>query len=148
MPTAPVLDHDALRGLGEQLESSEILCGFLRRYLALLDQRLGRLERSLACADQEGWMDAVLSLKTSSTMAGAQALAQEADDLQRESVRCPSWSAPVGSPPSRSLTAATVPDGPALTRRVQRMAQLRALAAETARQLQNFLQQRDGAPSS
>lgn len=131
MPTTPVLDDDALHRLGEQLGSADVLCGFLRRYLALLDQRIARLEHALDCSDQEDWMDAVLSLKTSSAMAGAQALAQTAADLQQESVSCPSWCAPAQSSAR----------GAGSTRRAEYMACLRRLAAETAGQLRHFLRQ-------
>lgn len=136
MPTAPVLDDDALARLGEQLGDSDLLCEFLRDYLALLDQRIARLEHALTVADQTEWMDAVLSLKTSSTMAGARALAAQAADLQQESAACPSWCA--------SVTPASAAPGTAPTRRTERMACLRRLAAETARQLRTFLQQFSG----
>jgi len=139
MATPPVLDGDALHRLGEQLGSSDVLCGFLRHYLALLDQRIARLERALTCSDQDDWLDAVLSLKTSSAMAGAQALAEQAADLQQESARCPSWQGPAVCVEGRSLAAAAAARGAVLTRRAERMACLRRLAAETARQLRIFL---------
>ena len=123
MPTAPVLDDGVLRRLGEQLGDADILCRFLDRYLALLDQRLARLEHALSAADQAGWADAVLSLKTSSEMAGAQALAEQAADLQQETVE-----------------DATEAPGGVLCRRADLMACLRGLAAETARQLRAFLE--------
>lgn len=131
MSTAPVLDGAALRRLGEQLGDSDLLCGFLRRYLLLLDRRIDRLEHAHSCADQEDWVDAVLSLKTASVMAGARALAEQADVLQRESAACPSWAAPIAS----SAPA------PAAVRRLEHMACLRRLASATARQLDDFVQQ-------
>ncbi|MGP5640550.1 Hpt domain-containing protein [Brachybacterium tyrofermentans] len=123
MPTVPVLDCDVLRRLGEQLGDVDILCRFLDRYLALLDQRLARLEHALTVSDQAGWADAVLSLKTSSEMAGARALAARAEDLQQE-----------------SMEDATGAPGVVLTRRADLLACLRRLAAETARQLHAFLE--------
>ncbi|MDN5900460.1 MAG: Hpt domain-containing protein [Brachybacterium sp.] len=126
MSTAVILDDDALHHLGEQLGDSGILCGFLDRYLALLEQRIARLERALAAADRDDWIDAVLSLKTSSAMAGAQALTEEAARLQRESACWPWWCTP---------TRASV------TRRAECISGLRRLAAETARQLRAFLLQ-------
>lgn len=130
MPTAPVLDHEALHRLGEELREPQIFCGFLHRYIALLDQRLARLDHALSAADHDGWMDAVLSLKTSSAQAGAHALADHAAELQQDAAPCPSW----------SVTPCT-----AALYRTGRMASLRATAAETTRQLRLFLQQFCGA---
>lgn len=150
MSTPPVLDDDALQRLGEQLGDSDALCGFLRRYLALLDQRIARLDRALKSADQSDWMDAVLSLKTSSAMAGALALADQAAELQHESASCPSWHAPAasaafaGSVESLAGPAGGTSAGPASTRRAELMACLRRLAEETSRQLRIFLHQAGG----
>ena len=84
MPTTatPVLDEQVLAQLAEELEDRHVLVGFLRRYLRLLDHRLHRIEDALTARDAEAWMDAVLSLKTASAMAGATALSQAAADLQ------------------------------------------------------------------
>ncbi|WP_313821881.1 Hpt domain-containing protein [Citricoccus sp.] len=125
MTTAPVLDTDALGRLGEQLGDTDMLCGFIRRYEAMLDQRVERLQRALSAQDHEDWMDAVLSLKTSSAMAGAQALSTLAARLQDDFANCPP--APVHWPGMDRLT--------------EIMGALRQLAAETARQLRLFLQQ-------
>lgn len=133
MPTAPVLDHQALRRLEAELGDADIFCGFLRRYIALLEKRLERLDHALSAADHDGWMDAVLSLRTSSAQAGAQALAERAADLQQDSAPCPSWSATRCS---------------AVVRRARSMTCLHALAAETARQLRVFLQQVPGVTRS
>ena len=123
MTAPPVLDTRALDRLGEQLGDADALCGFLRRYLAMLDERIARLERALRTEDHEGWMDAVLSLKTSSALAGAEALAAEAAALQ------------AGSPGGTSVTCASFGCGG------EAMAALRRLAGETARQLRAFLRQ-------
>lgn len=126
MTNAPVLDAVALRRLAEQLEDDDVLCEFLRRYLGMLDQRIDRLERALIAQDREDWMDAVLSLKTSSALAGAQALAAEAALLQEDAQAPPSGA-------SATRDAGTCRSGP--------MDGLRELAAETARQLRAALQQ-------
>lgn len=152
MSTTQVLDDAALHRLGEQLGDSDILCGFLRRYLALLDARIARLERALRAEDQDDWMDAVLSLKTSSSLVGAQALAERAAELQQEFAACPSWCAPPESTAhatpapgaSGASTAGPATTGSEIARRTERMACLRRLAAETARQLRVFLQQASG----
>ena len=127
MTTAPVLDTDALRRLGEQLDDADMLCGFIRRYVAMLDQRIQRLEHALSVQDHEDWMDAVLSLKTSSALAGARALAALATCLQEDFER------------RRSAPSAHWPAVHCLD---VSMKALRGLAAETARQLRIFLQQR------
>lgn len=124
MTTAPVLDTDALRRLSDELGDVDMLCGFIRRYVAMLDQRIERLERALAAQDHEGWMDAVLSLKTSSTLAGAQALADLAAGLQEDAEHRP---------------AASWARWSAAECRAEGMKILRGLAAETAHQLLVFL---------
>lgn len=136
MTTAHVLDDAALARLGEQLGDPDVLRRFLGRYLAMLEGRIDRLEQALAAADQDDWMDAVLSLKTSSSMAGAQALADQAAALQQRDAACPSWRAPVERP---------VPGGDR-TRRAAVIACLRALAAETAQQLRDFLRRLGSQP--
>lgn len=123
MTTPPVLDTEALSRLGEELGDTDALCGFLHRYIAMLDQRVDRLERALSAQDYEGWMDAVLSLKTSSALAGAEALALEAAALQE------------GSRGRTSVTCTAITCG------VEALAALRRLAAETSRQLRVFVQQ-------
>lgn len=123
MTTAPVLDTHVLSRLGQELGDIDTLCGFLRRYVAMLDQRIDRLERALSAQDREGWMDAVLSLKTSSALAGAEALAAEAAVLQEEAQ----------APTSVTCAAITCRDGA--------MELLRCLAQETACQLRIFLRQ-------
>lgn len=124
MTTAPVLDTDALRRLGDELGDKDILCGFLRRYVTMLDQRIDRLEHALAAQDHAAWMDAVLSLKTSSSLAGARALAEQAADLQAHA------GDPSPAAETRWSAAGCLAEG---------MAILRALAAETTRQVRLFL---------
>ncbi len=126
MTAAPVLDTEALRRLGDDLGDAEILGGFLRRFLALLEQRIERLERSLTAHDHESWMDAVLSLKTSSAQAGARALSELAARVEKAAER----------PPSPSWTAWCTSTG-----RCEGLRLLRDVAAETARQLRLFLDQ-------
>lgn len=90
----------------------------------MLNQRVERLQRALVARDHEDWMDAVLSLKTSSAMAGAEALSRLAATLQ-DDFAC--------RPP-------TPVRWPAMDRLTEIMECLRRLAAETARQLRLFLQ--------
>lgn len=125
MTHAPVVDTDALGRLGEDLGDAEMLCGFIRRYESMLDQRVERLQRALAAQDHEDWMDAVLSLKTASALAGAEALSRLAATLQES----------FGNRPP------TPGRWPARERLGEIMECLRRLAAETARQLRLFVQQ-------
>ncbi|MCY1157494.1 MAG: Hpt protein, partial [Citricoccus sp.] len=74
------------------------------------------------------WMDAVLSLKTSSAMAGAAALSQLAAELQDYLAKRPP--APVRWPMADCLESL--------------MARLRHLARETAHQLRLFLHRLSG----
>ncbi|GAB3812681.1 hypothetical protein GCM10028820_06140 [Tessaracoccus terricola] len=53
------------------------------RYADLLQTRIARVEHALAAHDLEDWHDAALSLRTSSTMAGAAALAELVSELQQ-----------------------------------------------------------------
>lgn len=119
-PPAPVLDIDALRVLGEELGDADVLCSFLRRYLSMLERRIERLEQALSIADRDGWMDAALSLKTSSAMAGAHALSEQVASLQEG--------------------FAALASGAARRCAAEGMACVRRIAAETARQLWLYLQ--------
>ncbi|MFQ6484497.1 hypothetical protein [Brachybacterium epidermidis] len=122
MATTPVLNTEALAGLGEQLGDDGILHSFLHRYLAMLGRRIDRLESALRAADHAASMDAVLSLKTSSALAGAQALAELSAALQEEYEQ---------GLPALSTAAA----GPW----AQRIRVLRETAEETACQLRSLL---------
>ncbi|MDI3329713.1 MAG: Hpt domain-containing protein [Micrococcus sp.] len=129
MTTAPVIDTDALGRLREQLGDPDVLCGFIRRYEALLDQRVERLHHALNAQDHDDWMDAILSLKTSSAMAGAAALSALAAELQDHLARRPPE--PIRWPVAESLESL--------------MTKLRHLARETAHQLRLFLDRLTGA---
>jgi HPt (histidine-containing phosphotransfer) domain-containing protein len=56
---------------------------FVQTFIALLPHRTERLRLTLTTGDLAGAMDAVLSLKTSSQMVGAERLASLALDLER-----------------------------------------------------------------
>lgn len=83
MTTVPVLDARVLGRLGQDLGDPALLCTFVDRYANLLESRILRVERALAAHDLEDWHDAALSLRTSSAMAGAAALAELVAELQR-----------------------------------------------------------------
>ena len=78
----PLVDPAALQDLGAQLDSPSVAKGFARDYTRMWDQRYRSLASALNRGDHAGSMDAVLSLKTSSTMVGGLRLAQLAGDLE------------------------------------------------------------------
>lgn len=121
--TAPVIDEHVLARLEEELEDRHILGEFLRRYLKLLDHRVDRLDHAITARDPEACMDALLSLKTSSAMAGAIALAQAAASVQ-DQLTVP--------PPGQE-------DWPEPQERAQIIADLHSVAEATRNHLVHFL---------
>lgn len=81
----PLVDQSVLDRLREELEDDEGYCRvFVGNFIECLPQRIGRLRLALTTGDLEGSVDAVLSLKTSSQMVGAERLASLAMDLEGE----------------------------------------------------------------
>jgi HPt (histidine-containing phosphotransfer) domain-containing protein len=81
----PLVDQSVLDRLREELEEDEGYCKvFVGNFIECLPQRIGRLRLALTTGDLEGSVDAVLSLKTSSQMVGAERLAGLAMDLEGE----------------------------------------------------------------
>jgi HPt (histidine-containing phosphotransfer) domain-containing protein len=80
--TAPLVDPSALQNLGEQLNSAAVAKGFARDYAQMWDQRYDSLATALHTRDQAAALDAVLSLKTSSSMVGGLRLAELAGELE------------------------------------------------------------------
>ena len=84
---APLMDPGALQNLGEQLNSATVARGFARDYAQMWEQRYASLADSLERRDSTAALDAVLSVKTSSSMVGGlrlAALATELEGLVRE----------------------------------------------------------------
>lgn len=83
--SGPLVDQAVLDRLREELEDDE---GYFRMFVAdfiqCLPQRISRLRLALTTGDLDGSMDAVLSLKTSSQMVGAERLAGLAIELESE----------------------------------------------------------------
>ncbi|MEW1812536.1 Hpt domain-containing protein [Pseudarthrobacter phenanthrenivorans] len=80
----PLLDPAVLEKLHEELEDGLGLWKvFVSNFIALLPTRIERLRVSLTTGDLTGSLDAVLSLKTSSQMVGAERLAGLALDLEQ-----------------------------------------------------------------
>jgi HPt (histidine-containing phosphotransfer) domain-containing protein len=81
---APLLDPAVLERLREELEGDEgVWRVFVQNFIGYLPERIERLRQTLTTGDFRGAMDAVLSLKTSSQMVGAERLAEMAIDLER-----------------------------------------------------------------
>ncbi|OAE03473.1 Hpt domain-containing protein [Arthrobacter sp. OY3WO11] len=81
----PLVDQSVLDRLREELEEDEGYCRvFVGNFIEYLPHRIGRLRLALTTGDLEGSVDAVLSLKTSSQMVGAERLAGLAMDLEGE----------------------------------------------------------------
>ncbi|MET4589412.1 Hpt domain-containing protein [Pseudarthrobacter sp. YS3] len=80
---APLLDSSVLSRLREELDDDEgVWKVFVQNFIAALPQRIEKLRMALTTGDLTGALDAVLSLKTSSQMVGAERLAGLAFDLE------------------------------------------------------------------
>ncbi|MFJ6159178.1 Hpt domain-containing protein [Pseudarthrobacter sp. NPDC092184] len=82
----PLVDRSVLDRLGRELDDdgegyTKI---FVANFIACLPGRIERLRLALTTGDLEAAVDAVLSLKTSSQMVGAERLAALATDLETE----------------------------------------------------------------
>jgi HPt (histidine-containing phosphotransfer) domain-containing protein len=81
---APLLDPAVLVRLREELDDDEgVWKVFVQNFIAHLPQRTERLRQTLTTGDLKGAMEAVLSLKTSSQMVGAERLAGMALNLEQ-----------------------------------------------------------------
>ncbi|MET1086957.1 MAG: Hpt domain-containing protein [Arthrobacter sp.] len=81
----PLLDSTVLDRLRAELDHDEgIWKIFVQDFVAQLPGRIEKLRLSLTTGDPVGAMDAVLSLKTSSQMVGAERLAGLAVELERQ----------------------------------------------------------------
>ena len=81
---APLLDPSVLERLREELDDDEgVWKVFVQNFIAHLPERNEKLRQTLTTGDVTGAMDAVLSLKTSSQMVGAERLAGLAIDLEQ-----------------------------------------------------------------
>jgi len=79
----PLVDQSVLDRLREELDEDEGYCTvFVGNFIDYLPYRIGRLRLALTTGDLDGAVDAILSLKTSSQMVGAERLAGLALDLE------------------------------------------------------------------
>lgn len=67
----PLVDVNAIHDLEDQLDSPAAARAFVRDYVAVWDERDLRLSSAIARRNQAASLDAVLSLKITSTMVGA-----------------------------------------------------------------------------
>lgn len=80
---ASLLNPAVLERLREELEGDEgVWRIFVQNFIDHLPERIERLRQTLTTGDLRGAMDAVLSLKTSSQMVGAERLADMSMDLE------------------------------------------------------------------
>lgn len=80
----PLLDPAVLERLRDELEDDEgVWRVFVEAFIAQMPSRLQKVRLALTTGDMTGSVDAVLSLKTSSQMVGAERLAGLAADLER-----------------------------------------------------------------
>ncbi len=82
--TPPLLDPAVLERLRGELEDDDgVWRVFVEAFIAQMPRRLQNVRLTLTTGDLVGAMDAVLSLKTSSQMVGAERLAGLAADLEQ-----------------------------------------------------------------
>ncbi|WP_066293699.1 Hpt domain-containing protein [Arthrobacter sp. B6] len=82
--TRPLLDQSVLDRLRTELAGDDgVWRVFVQNFMAHLPNRVERLRLTLTTGDLPGALDAVLSLKTSSQMVGAERLAGLAMNLER-----------------------------------------------------------------
>jgi HPt (histidine-containing phosphotransfer) domain-containing protein len=80
----PLLDQGALDRLRGELDDNEDMWKiFVSNFIAYLPPRTEKLRVALTTGDYTGALDAVLGLKTSSQMIGAERLAELAFDLEQ-----------------------------------------------------------------
>ena len=82
--TAPVLDTSCIWALAEEMDSRATALAFITDFLRMLPERVARINQTLWTSDRDHAMDAVLSLATSASMAGAHQLAQHCRSIWRD----------------------------------------------------------------
>ncbi|WP_155852607.1 Hpt domain-containing protein [Arthrobacter sp. H14] len=79
----PLVDLGVLRELEQQAGDATVAQSFVRDFIQIWNHRFTRLEQAVEVGDMEARMDAILSVKASSSMAGAARLAHLAAGLER-----------------------------------------------------------------
>ncbi len=80
----PVLDPYDLDRLSEELQSRHLMADVAERYRRMLPRRIDRLTTAVAVGDLDVAMDAVLSLRVSSTTVGAREMEELARHLEMD----------------------------------------------------------------
>ena len=78
----PLVDPNVLHDVEYQLNRASAARAFVRDYVAVWDERDSRLSTAITRRNQAASLDAVLSLKITSTMVGATQLVSLASDLE------------------------------------------------------------------
>ena len=78
----PLVDREVLLQLERQLDNPPAVKSFVLDFIQLWDERYLRLSTAVECRSDVSAMDAVLSIKTASSMVGAARLAQLASGLE------------------------------------------------------------------
>jgi hypothetical protein len=78
----PLVDTSILEDLEEELNGSELAVRFARDYAAMWDLRYTRLAAAVESQDRAAALDAIISLKITSTMVGGLRLARLAETLE------------------------------------------------------------------
>jgi hypothetical protein len=83
-PEMPLVSDAVLDKLSTDLNDHDgsMRRRFISNYVELWEHRYGRISVAILARDAEGAMDAILSLKISSSMVGAERLGQLAEHLQ------------------------------------------------------------------
>jgi len=78
----PLVDASILEDLEEELNGSELAVRFARDYAAMWDTRYSRLALAVQNQDRASALDAIISLRITSTMVGGVRLARLAELLE------------------------------------------------------------------
>ncbi|MBG6179725.1 Hpt domain-containing protein [Arthrobacter sp. CAN_A1] len=78
----PLVDQDTLRALGDQLENPSAVKTFVADFIQVWDERYLKLADTVERRDRDAALEAVLSVRTTSTMVGAARLANLAANLE------------------------------------------------------------------
>lgn len=79
----PLVDPEVLEDLEDQLGGPALAVRFAHDYAALWGQRYSRLDAAVKGVDRKDALDAILSLKTTSSMVGGLRLAQLAEIVEK-----------------------------------------------------------------
>jgi HPt (histidine-containing phosphotransfer) domain-containing protein len=78
----PLVDATILEDLEDEVNGSELVLRFARDYAAMWDKRYSRLALAVQNQDRASALDAIISLKITSTMVGGLRLARLAELLE------------------------------------------------------------------